>query len=70
MIDGFHLLRPDLLWALLACPLVALALWYRRVHQGDWTKVIDAELLPYLLPDQGAKRSARGSGYRLSFWHS
>ena len=39
MIDGFHLLRPDLLWALLACPLVALALWYRRVHQGDWTKV-------------------------------
>ena len=55
MIDGFHLLRPDLLWALLACPLVALALWYRRVHQGDWTKVIDAELLPYLLPDQRSK---------------
>jgi Ca-activated chloride channel family protein len=55
MIDGFHLLRPDLLWALLACPLVALALWYRRVNQGDWTKVIDAELLPYLLPDQNAK---------------
>ena len=55
MIDGFHLLRPDLLWALLACPLVALALWYRRVHQGDWTKVIDAELLPYLLPDQRGK---------------
>ena len=55
MIDGFHLLRPDLLWALLACPLVALALWYRRVNQGDWTKVIDAELLPYLLPDQNGK---------------
>ena len=59
MIDGFHLLRPDLLWALLACPLVALALWYRRVHQGDWTKVIDAELLPYLLSDQRSK--AQGS---------
>ena len=55
MIDGFHLLRPDLLWALLACPLVALALWYRRVNQGDWTKVIDAELLPYLLSGQKAK---------------
>lgn len=55
MIDGFHLLRPDLLWGLLACPLVALALWYRRVHQGDWTRVIDAELLPYLLPDQSGK---------------
>ena len=62
MIDGFHLLRPDLLWALLACPLVALALWYRRVHQGDWTKVIDAELLPYLLPDQ------RGKSQRSRVW--
>ena len=62
MIDGFHLLRPDLLWALLACPLVALALWYRRVHQGDWTKVIDAELLPYLLPDQ------RGKAQRSRIW--
>jgi hypothetical protein len=33
MVDGFHLLRPDLLWALGACPVVALALWYRRAHQ-------------------------------------
>ena len=55
MIDGFHLLRPELLWALTACPLVALALWYRRVHQGDWTKVIDADLLPFLMPDQTGK---------------
>ncbi len=62
VIDGFHLLRPDLLWALLACPLVALALWYRRVHQGDWTKVIDAELLPHLLPDQ------RGKAQRSRIW--
>ena len=62
MIDGFHLLRPDLLWTLLACPLVALALWYRRLHQGDWTKVIDAELLPHLLPDQ------RGEAQRSRIW--
>ena len=62
MIDGFHLLRPDLLWVLLACPLIALALWYRRVHEGDWTKVIDAELLPYLLPDQ------RGKSQRSRVW--
>ena len=55
MIDGFHLLRPELLWALTACPIVALALWYRRVHQGDWTKVIDADLLPFLMPDQTGK---------------
>ena len=70
MIDGFHLLRPDLLWALLACPLVALALWYRRVHQGDWTKVIDAELLPTYCRISAVKRSARASGYRPFCWHS
>jgi Ca-activated chloride channel family protein len=62
MIDGFHLLRPELLWGLTACPLVALALWYRRIHQGDWTKVIDAELLPFLMPDQ------RGKTQRSRVW--
>ena len=51
MIDGFHLLRPELLWSLLLCPVVALALWYRRIQKGDWSKAIDAELLVHLLPD-------------------
>ena len=60
MVDGFHLLRPELLWALGACPLVALALWYHRAHQGDWSRVIDADLLPFLLPDQ--TRAARRVG--------
>ena len=56
MIDGVHLLRPELLWVLAACPFVAAALWYRRSHQGDWSKVIDAELLSYLLPDQRQRK--------------
>ena len=51
MIDGFYLLRPELLWALLLCPLVALALWYRHIQKGDWSKAIDADLLVHLLPD-------------------
>ena len=51
MIDGFHLLRPELLWALPICPLVALALWYRHIQKGDWSKAIDANLLLHLLPD-------------------
>ena len=62
MIDGFHLLRPELLWGLALCPLVALALWYRRIHQGDWTRVIDPELLPHLLPEQ------RGQTKRARVW--
>ena len=68
MIDGFHLLRPELLWALTACPLVALALWHRRVHQGDWTKVIDADLLPFLMPDQVEKHNVHGCGYPPCYW--
>ena len=70
MIDGFHLLRPELLWGLTTCPLVALALWYRRIHQGDWTKVIDADLLPFLMPDQRGKPSVRGCGHPLFYWRS
>ena len=62
MVDGFHLLRPELLWALGICPVVSLALWFRRAHQGDWSRVIDADLLPFLLPDQ------TGAARRVSVW--
>jgi Ca-activated chloride channel family protein len=55
MIDGFHVLRPELLWGLLICPLLALALWHRRTRQGDWSRAIDPELLPYLMPDHSGK---------------
>jgi Ca-activated chloride channel family protein len=41
---------------------VAVALWYRRIHQGDWTRVIDPELLPHLLPEQ------RGQTKRARVW--
>ncbi len=51
MVDGFHLLRPELLWGLLICPVLAVALWRRRARQGDWSRAIDPELLPYLMPD-------------------
>ena len=55
MVDGFHLLRPELLWGLLICPLLALALWHRRTRQGDWSRAIDPELLPYLMPEHSDK---------------
>ena len=55
MVDGFHLLRPEFLWGLLICPLLALALWHRRTRQGDWSRAIDPELLPYLMPDHSEK---------------
>jgi len=55
MVDGFHLLRPEFLWGLLICPLLAVALWHRRTRQGDWSRAIDPELLPYLMPDHSDK---------------
>ena len=55
MIDGFHVLRPEWLWGLLICPLLALALWHRRTRQGDWSRAIDPELLPYLMPEHSDK---------------
>ena len=55
MVDGFHLLRPEFLWGLLICPLLALALWHRRTRQGDWSRAIDPELLPYLMPEHSDK---------------
>ncbi len=48
MIDGFHLLRPDALWLLLICPLIAWSLWNRRIEQGDWGEVIEPHLLAHL----------------------
>jgi Ca-activated chloride channel family protein len=50
-----HVLRPELLWGLLICPLLALALWHRRTRQGDWSRAIDPELLPYLMPEHSDK---------------
>ena len=55
MVDGFHLLRPELLWGLLIFPLLVVALWHRRTRQGDWGRAIDPELLPYLMPEDSDK---------------
>ena len=47
--DGFHLMRPEWLWALLPALILALLLWRVRGQSGNWRSVIAPELLPYLL---------------------
>ena len=47
--DGFHLMRPEWLWALLPAAVLALLLWRVRGQSGNWRSVIAPELLPYLL---------------------
>lgn len=51
MIDwnALHFLRPAVLWALLALPVIA-ALWaWRRRRRSGWKQAVDAHLLPHLL---------------------
>lgn len=47
--DGFHLMRPEWLWALLPAAVLALLLWRARGQSGNWRSVIAPDLLPYLL---------------------
>ncbi|MDG2526793.1 tetratricopeptide repeat protein [Stenotrophomonas sp. HITSZ_GD] len=49
MVQAFHFLRPQVLWALLLVPLLAV-LWRLRLRRADaWRANVDAHLLPALL---------------------
>ena len=55
----FHFLRPLWLLMLLPCFALILTFWRTRQRRGSWSKVIDPNLLPWLLPDDGQQRSER-----------
>ncbi|MFV8816461.1 VWA domain-containing protein [Haliea sp. E17] len=66
---NLHLLRPEWLWALVPAVLFALLLWRSSRRQGQWSSVIDPELLPHLL--QGEWQGTRGPGlapFLLLLW--
>jgi Ca-activated chloride channel family protein len=59
MIEQFHFIRPEWLFALV---LPGLVLWLlRRVgyDSGNWRAVIDARLLPYVLSSEGSRHDNR-----------
>ena len=59
MIEQFHFIRPEWLFALL---LPGLALWLlhrRGSDSGNWRAVIDARLLPYVLSSDGSRHGNR-----------
>lgn len=49
LLHAMHWARPQLLWALLALPLILLWNWRRRRDRRRWQRVVDAHLLPHLL---------------------
>lgn len=59
MIHAFHFLRPQ--WLLALPALWALAYWLarRRSYDGDWSALIEAQLLPALRLDSGERAGIR-----------
>jgi len=60
VVDGFHLLRPDALWLLLLVIPSALLLQRASQRAGTWQKVIDPDLLKYVLVGQSTTRRRHG----------
>lgn len=52
MLADFHFLRPWWLLALLPAAILLYLLRKNKFQRGDWTRVCDAELLPYILLEQ------------------
>ena len=68
MLNQFHFLRP--LW-LLALPLLWLLVWWlarRRKNDGDWSVLIDAELLPALRLDAASVAGMRPWSLLTLLW--
>jgi len=58
--DGFELLRPEMLWLLLAVAPATFALWRVQRAAGNWRKAIDPTLLVHMLADKTEHRNRRG----------
>ena len=66
-LSQFHFLRPSALFALLpALLLVALNHW-RKSSAGNWEKVINSQLLPFLMQGDSSKKQ-RGIYWILTGW--
>ena len=55
-IEAFHLLRPQMLWGLLALPPLLWWWWWRGRSANAWRNVVDPHLLPHLLVEPGRRR--------------
>ena len=56
----FHWLRPDWLWALPFVALLSYAMAKRELAPGNWQRIIDPALAPFVL----SRSASRRYGYR------
>jgi Ca-activated chloride channel family protein len=68
IINNFHLMRPQWLWAALPGLLMLILLWQQRGQSGSWTNVISAELLPFLVGEQQGKKQRNPLPILLCAW--
>jgi Ca-activated chloride channel family protein len=60
MLDNFHFLRPEWLFAFIPLIIVALLLRFLPKHQADWEGIISPHLLDSLFPTKGVNRVNTG----------
>ena len=58
MLNEFHFLRAEWLWALL--PLAAVTIWasVRKLHKGNWSRIVDPQLQEYVLMQHQSQRKS------------
>ncbi len=64
----FHFLRPLWLLALVPAVLLALHVWRRHARGEHWTRVVDPDLLPWLMEGRAGRDTRAGAGLLLAGW--
>jgi Ca-activated chloride channel family protein len=56
MLADFHWLRPEWLWALPLVALITFAMTRRELAPGNWQRIVDPALAPYVLSRAASRR--------------
>jgi Ca-activated chloride channel family protein len=65
---GLHWMRPEYLWAIIPALLLFILLWRNTGKGGSWSKIISADLLPFLIDGVETKKSRYPVACLLGLW--
>jgi Ca-activated chloride channel family protein len=65
---GLHWMRPEYLWAIIPALLLFVMLWRNTGKGGSWSKVISADLLPFLIDGVETKKSRYPIACLAALW--